>query len=202
VLTYGSPIWFNDQRKLTVTLQRVQDYAVCRIMGAFCTMPAEPLHQLCAILPMKLRLQMLSKSAVFSLLSIPHSSQLIQWLGPPWCEPNELQEGFPNLPYPTPRTPLIQLAKLVLPESRKPTNFKHAPWSNKLTTPCHFHMDMGIPKGEDCKDQVSEIIEESEDRCPDVLLLFCHRACLSNADGNPIAMAACSASYRVRQWKH
>jgi Reverse transcriptase (RNA-dependent DNA polymerase) len=90
VLTYSSLIWFNDQQKLTDTLQQVQDYTVHRIMGAFCTTPAEPLYQLCAILPMKLRLQMLSKSAVFSLLSIPHSSQLIQWLGPPWCEPKEL----------------------------------------------------------------------------------------------------------------
>jgi hypothetical protein len=82
VLTYGSPIWFNDQQKLMVTLQCIQDYSVRQIMGTFCTTLAEPLHQLCAILPMKLRLQMLSKSAAFSLLSILHSSQLIQWLGP------------------------------------------------------------------------------------------------------------------------
>ena len=118
----------HNQKKLTDILQRVQDFAIRRMMGAFCTAPAEPLHQLGGIQPMHIRLQMLSKTAALSLLSIPPSSQLIQRLGPPWCDPAELREGFPNLPHPTPTTPLTHLARLVPHESRLPANFKYGPW--------------------------------------------------------------------------
>jgi len=55
-------------------------------MGAFWTTPVELLHQLIAILPIHICLQMLSKTAVLTLLTILHSSQLIQCLGPPWCD--------------------------------------------------------------------------------------------------------------------
>lgn len=51
VLTYGSPIWFKQQKQLSKTLQAVQDEAIRWMMGAFKTTPAEPLHQLIAILP-------------------------------------------------------------------------------------------------------------------------------------------------------
>ena len=78
VLTYGSPIWFKQQKQLSKTLQAVQDEAVRWMMGAFRTTLAEPLHQLIAILPIHIRLSMLSKMAALTLLTVPHSSQLIQ----------------------------------------------------------------------------------------------------------------------------
>ena len=69
VLTYGSLIWYKGQKQLTKLLQDVQNDAVRWIMGAFCSTPVEPLELLIAILPMDLRLQMLSKTAALSLLS-------------------------------------------------------------------------------------------------------------------------------------
>ena len=77
VLTYSSSIWFKQQKHLSKTLQVVQDEVVRWIMGAFQTTPAEPLHQLIAILPIHIRLQMLSKTAALTLLTVLHSLQLI-----------------------------------------------------------------------------------------------------------------------------
>ena len=123
VLTYGSPVWFKQQKQLSKILQVVQDEAVRWMMGAFRTTPAEPLHQLIAILPIHIRLQMLSKTAALTLLTIPHSSQLIQRLGPPWCGADEQDNNIPLTPYPTPNTPLTRLAALVPQEARRPINF-------------------------------------------------------------------------------
>jgi hypothetical protein len=106
VLTYGSPIWFKQQKQHSKTLQVAQDEVVRWMMGAFWTTPAEPLHQLNAILPMHIRLQMLSKTAALTLLTVLHSSQLIQRLGPPWCNAGELDDNNPLTPHPTPSTPL------------------------------------------------------------------------------------------------
>ena len=124
VLTYGSPIWFKQQKLLAKTLQAVQDEAVRWMMGAFRTTPAEPLHQLIAILPIHIRLQMLSKMAALTLLSVPHSSQLIQRLGQPWCEVDELDDNLPLTPHPTPSTPLTRLAALVPQEARRPIKYR------------------------------------------------------------------------------
>ena len=56
VLTYGSPIWFQNQQKHIKTLQAVQNTAVVVITGAFCSTPCKPLHQLMAILPIQIYL--------------------------------------------------------------------------------------------------------------------------------------------------
>ena len=138
VLTYGSPIWFKKQKQLSKILQSVQDEAVRWMMGAFRTTPAEPLHQLIVILPIHIRLQMLSKNAALTLLTIPHSSQLIQRLGPPWCNTDELEDDLPLTPHLTPSTPLTRLAALVPHESRRPTSYhpnQHArlpPYNDQL----------------------------------------------------------------------
>lgn len=89
-------------------------------MGAFRTTPAQPHHQLIATLPIHFRLQMLSKTAALTLLTVPHSSQLIQCLGLPWCNADELEDDLPLTPHPTPSTPLTRLAALVPHESRRP----------------------------------------------------------------------------------
>jgi hypothetical protein len=120
-------------------------------MGAFRTTPAEPLHQLIAILPIHIRLQMLSKMAALTLLTIPHSSQLIQRLGPPWCSAEELDNNIPLTPYPTPNTPLIRLAALVPQEARRPFDYsldqrvRLPPQNNRLRAL------EAIPRGEERK---------------------------------------------------
>jgi hypothetical protein len=90
---------------------------------------AEPLHQLIAILPIHIRLQMLSKTAALTLLTVPHSSQIIQRLGQPWCDANELDEDIPMTPYPTPSTPITRLASLVPQEARRPTSYRLDQWA-------------------------------------------------------------------------
>ena len=124
VLTYGSLIWFKQQKQLSKTLQVVQDEAVRWMMGTFRTTPADLLHQLIAILPIHIHLQMLSKTTALTLLTIPHSLQLIQHLGPPWCDAAELDDHTPLTPHPTPNTSLTCLASLVPQEARRPFNYK------------------------------------------------------------------------------
>jgi hypothetical protein len=196
VLTYGSPVWYNGQKSLSDILQQVQDYAVRRILGAFCTTPAAPLHQLCAILPMHIRLQMLSRTAALSLLSVPHSSQLIQRLGPPWCKPEDLCKGFPNCPYPAPPTSLTHLTKLVPPESCSPPNYKYGPWVRRMITSDRLTLDTNTPQGEERRQRAREIAAADVGRRVDVLTLFCHGACPCNREGTPIAVAAATASYK------
>ena len=196
VLTYGSPIWFHGQKSFADTLQRVQDVAVRWIMGAFRTTPAEPLHQLCAILPMHIRLDMLSKTAALSLLSVPHNSQLIQRLGPPWCNPQDLDDGHVSLPHPTPRTPLTILARLVPPASRKAHDFKLGPWTRLPTPSDRLNTVTDIPRGEARKLRAQEIAQAATTNRADTLYLFCHGASPSNEAGSPIATAACTANYR------
>jgi Reverse transcriptase (RNA-dependent DNA polymerase) len=198
MLTYGSPVWFSGQKQLMATLQRVQDMVIRWIMGAFCTTPAKPLHQLCGILPMHLRLEMLSKNAALSLLSIPHNSQLIQHLGPPWCNAQHCDKNAPNLPFPPPQTALTHLTGLVPPKSRRAHNYNYGPWVRRLTTSDRLITDTNILHREDCKLRAREVAHSAWDCRADILHLFCHRACLTNWDSISISMAACTASYRGR----
>ena len=102
-------------------------------LGAFRTTAAEPLHQLIAILPIHIRLQMFSTTAALTLLSIPHSSQLIQQLRPPWCDADELNDNIPLTPHPAPSTPLTRLAILVPQEAGQPFNYR--PGQRKMLPP-------------------------------------------------------------------
>jgi len=68
VLTYGCQLWYTGQQKgLVKKLQLVQNEAVRVIAGAFRTTPRESLHQLLTILPMDLRLDMLTQNAALRL---------------------------------------------------------------------------------------------------------------------------------------
>jgi ribonuclease HI len=165
-------------------------------MGAFCTIPVDPLHQLSAILPMDLRLRMLSKTAALSLLSIPHSSQLIQRLGPPWCGLADLRDGPPKLPHPAPSTALTRLARLAPPESRLAHDFKHGPWVRRSIPSDRLAIDASLPHGEERKLRARAIAAEESNGSPDELRLFCHGGCPSNREGVPIATASCAASLR------
>jgi len=192
VLTYGSPIWFKEQKQLSKILQAVQDEAVRWMMGAFRTTPAEPLHQLIAILPIHIRLKMLSKTAALTLLTIPHSSQLIQRLGPPWCDADELNDDIPLTPHPTPSTPLTRLATLVPQEARRPINFQNRrarlpPQNDRLRAL------EAIPCGEDRKRLAAQIKQATTNRHNNTLTLFCQGSKPNDRDGTPTGIAVCIA---------
>ena len=193
VLTYGPPIWFKKQKQLSKTPQTVQDEAVRWMMGAFRTTPAEPLHQLIAILPIHIRLQMLSKTAALSLLTIPHSSQLIQRLGPPWCGADELSDDIPLTPYPTPNTPLTRLAALVPQEARNPINFRHDQWARLPPQNDRLHALEAIPHGEDRKRLATQIKQATTNRYNKTLILFCQGSKPNDRDGTPTGTAVCIA---------
>jgi hypothetical protein len=151
-LTYGSPIWFRGQKKHIKVLQAVQNMAICVIMGAFRSMPLEPLHQLTAIPPIQLHLEWLSMQAAIQLLTLPTSSPVLHRLGPPW---SSAEGSGVLLSYPTqtrqPDTCIQRLCRCIPAESRTPMQLDRPPWElwnpppNQLTTvhnPC---------KGKECK---------------------------------------------------
>jgi hypothetical protein len=193
VLTYGSPIWFKQQKQLSKTLQAVQDEAVRWMMGAFRTTPAEPLHQLIAILPIHIRLQMLSKTAAFTLLTIPHSSQLIQHLGPPWCSVDEFDDNVPLTPHPTPNTPLTRLAALVPQEARRPVSFQPDQWLRLPPQNDRLRALEAIPRGEDRKRLATQIKQVTANRHNKTLILFCQGSKPNDRDGTPTGVAVCIA---------
>jgi len=99
--------------------------------------------QRCAILPMHIRLQMLSRTTALSLLSIPHNSLLIA-LRNSMVRPKGSTPGLSKPPYPTPRTPLTRLANLAPPESRHPQKLQIRPVGEKRhhlrpASHCHEH---------------------------------------------------------------
>jgi hypothetical protein len=193
VLTYGSPIWFKQQKQLSKTLQAVQDEAVRWMMGAFRTTPTEPLHQLIAILPIHIRLQMLSKTAALTLLTVPHSSQLIQRLGQPWCDAGELDDDIPLTPYPTPSTPLTRLASLVPQEARRPTTYRLDQWARLPPRSDRLRALEAIPRGEDRKLLAAQIKQTTSNRRNKTLILFCQGSKPSDREGNPTGIAVCIA---------
>src|SRR5258708_29714566 len=81
VLTYGCQLWYTGKQvTLVKKLQMVQNNAVRVIAGAFCTTPHEPLHQLLSILPMDLRLSMLTQNSAIRLYKVSRESQLLRCL--------------------------------------------------------------------------------------------------------------------------
>jgi hypothetical protein len=162
-------------------------------MGAFRTTPTELLHQLIAILPIHIHLQMLSKTAALTLLTIPHSSQLIQRLGPPWCNADELDDNIPLTPHPSPNTPLTQLMTLVPQEARQPINYhvnqqaRLPPRNDQL---CALE---AIPCGEDRKCLAAQIKEATTNRHNKTLILFCQGSKLNDRNGTPTGTAVCIA---------
>ena len=100
VLTYGCQLWFtNKQKTLVQKLQTVQNEAVRIIAGAFSMAPHEPLHQLLSILPMDLRLMMLTQNTALCLYRVLKESQLLKHLGGDWYTP-----GHDDLPLLIPNT--------------------------------------------------------------------------------------------------
>jgi len=162
------------------------------MMGAFKTTPAEPLHQLIAILPIHIRLKMLSKTAALTLLTVPHSSQLIQRLGPPWCNADEITNNIPLTPHPTPATPLTRLALLVPQEARRPIKF-HLDQRRLPPQNARLRALEAIPRGEDRKRLATLIKQVSTNRHNKTLTLFCQGSKPNDRGGTPTAIAVCLA---------
>ena len=155
-----------------------------------------------AILPIDLRLTTLSKMAALSLLSIPHSSQLIQRLGPPWCSPLECKEGHVPLPHPIPNTPLIRLANRTPHQARHPANYQHGPWMQLTPNRDLLQLIPATPHGEDRKQLAESLIHSTKDRQDALLLIFCQGSCPSSPEGEPISIASCVAWQKGRKIKH
>lgn len=96
VLTYGCQLWYTGkQKKLANKLQVVQNEGVRLIAGAFKTAPRELLHQMFNILPIDLRLWLMTDNSALRLYRLQTSSQVLLRLGGDWA-PN------PQEPIPTP----------------------------------------------------------------------------------------------------
>ena len=75
VLTYSCQLWYTGKQvTLVKKLQTVQNDAVRIISGTFRTTPRDPLHQLLTILPMDLRLSILTQNTALRLYRAPKGS--------------------------------------------------------------------------------------------------------------------------------
>jgi hypothetical protein len=157
-------------------------------MGAFRTISTEPLHQPIAILPMHIRLQMLSKPAALSLLVIPHSSQLIQCLGPP------VQRGGAGCGAPTPLRIHRSSGspRLYHPTQDAQSTFARTPGRGTTNLP-HLRVLSDFPKGEDRKLLAAAIKTTATTPQNNTLLLFCQGCKLCNNNNTPTGMAVCVA---------
>jgi hypothetical protein len=128
VLTYGCQLWYTGKQKTLVKkLQTVQNDAVRIISGAFRTTPREPLHQLLTILPMDLRLDMLTQSTALRLYRVPNGSQLRRRLGEPWYDPSPEELPLPTPNDPRTNTTLRRLAAKVSPHGPRVDPFPILP---------------------------------------------------------------------------
>jgi hypothetical protein len=99
VLMYGCQLWYmGKQKTLVKKLQTVQNEAVRVIAGAFRTTPCEPLHQLPTILPMDIRLEILTQNTALRLYRVSRDSQLLKRLGGDWytLQPQDTLLPTPN----------------------------------------------------------------------------------------------------------
>jgi hypothetical protein len=104
VLTYGCQLWFTGKQKTLVKkLQTTQNEAVKVIAGTFHTTPHDLLHQLLTILPMDIRLKMLTQNTALRLYRVSKDSQLLKWLGGEWYTPQPH-----DAPLPTPNSERAQ----------------------------------------------------------------------------------------------
>ena len=110
VLTYRCQMWFTSKQKTLIKkLQTVQNEVVRIILGTFCTMPQEPLHQLLTIFPMEVRLNMLLQNSALCLYKVPQESQLLRCLKGEWHTPDP---SDPPLPTPNNNNAASTLCKL------------------------------------------------------------------------------------------
>ena len=136
---------------------------------------------------------MLSKTAALTLLSVPHSSQLIQRLGQPWCEVDKLDDNLPLTPHPTPSTLLTRLAALVPQEARHPIKYRIDQRARLPPQSDRLRSLESIPRGEDRKLLAAKIKQVSSNRHDKTLALFCHGSKPNDREGNPTGIVVCIA---------
>jgi hypothetical protein len=150
VLTYGCQLWYKGKQvSLVRKLQTVQNEAVRIISGSFKTAPREPLHQLLSILPIDLRLDMLTKTYALRLYRLPRASQPLKRLQEPWTEKTDK-----DLPLPTPqrrsaKTALRWLASRVPARGPRIETYPLTPpngpnWNDRLTRHPEGHQGTAV----------------------------------------------------------
>ena len=201
VLTYGCQLWYTGKQKTLVKkLQTVQNDAVRVMSGTFRTTPREPLHQLLTILPMDLRLNMLTQNTALRLYRAPRSSQLLRRLGPAWHTPVANAPPLPTRDRAGMVTTLRTLAARVPPGGPRIDPFPDLPvgaphWGGRVTVaPRHDGQDY------------TAISEEIKDACHQghATNIYCE-ALLSNKnrdDGKQLGAAAAILYHKGREIGH
>jgi len=139
VLTYGCQLWFSGKQVgLVKKLQLVQNKAVKVIAGAFCTAPQEALHQLLTILPIDLRLRMLTQNTTLCLYKVSRESQLLRRLEGDWYTPQPHNDTLPTPNNAQAHTTLCSLASCIKVKGPQVKPFPTLPpgapsWDGKVT---------------------------------------------------------------------
>jgi Reverse transcriptase (RNA-dependent DNA polymerase)/Endonuclease-reverse transcriptase len=201
VLTYGCQLWYTGKQVMLVKkLQTVQNDAVRIISGTFRTTPREPLHQLLTILPMNLRLDMLTQSTALRLYKAPRSSQLLKRLGRAWHTPAP-NDTLPPIPARAGIvTTLRTLAAKIPPGGPRielfPTLPQGAPhWGGRVTL---------IPKQDGW--DYTQISEEIKNACHQGLStnVYCEAVCSNRNrdDGRQLGAASAMSYHKGRESQH
>ena len=199
VLTYGCQLWYTGkQKKLANKLQVVQNEGVRLIAGAFKTTPREPLHQLFNILPMALRLRMMTDNSALRLYRLQTSSQVLLRLGGDWA-PNP-QEAIPTPMRSKAKTALRALASRVSAKGKRIEAFPNLPerapqWGGQVCMRPHLRKEEQENQGR----QLSEQLKVG--KIPQVYMT----GVLSNKgrhDGKSVATVAAVLYHKGTEWGH
>lgn len=201
VLTYGCQLWYRGKQVTLVRkLQTVQNEAVRIISGTFRTTPREPLHQLLTILPMDLRLNLLTQNTALRLYRAPSGSQLLRRLGGEWHDPRPNESPLPTPTRKGTTTTLRTLAAKVPAGGPRIIPFPDLPanaplWDGRVTI---------IPKRSD-QDyaQVSDTLAEAC-RLGQTTSIYCEAA-ISNKnreDGKQLGAASATLYHKGKESRH
>jgi len=125
---YGCQLWYTGKQKgLVNKLQTIQNEAIKVISGTFCTTPCKALHQLLSILPMDLRLTMLTQNTALQLYKVLKESQLLRQLGGNWHAPQPHDFPLPTLNNSRAHTTLRTIAVHASPKGPQVDHFPDLP---------------------------------------------------------------------------
>jgi len=91
-MTYGCPVWYQRSgvKNLIDKLQKIQNKALVRISGAFCTTPIHAMELLTHIPPIECTVRKLVASAALRFFRLPPLSQISLRLPPEYNSPKVL----------------------------------------------------------------------------------------------------------------
>lgn len=195
VLTYGCQLWYTGKQKMLAhKLQVVQNEAVRLISGAFRTTPREPL-QLFNILPMDLRLRMMTDNSALRLYRLQSSSQVLLRLGGDWA-----QEQIPTPVRKSAKTALRALASRVPAKGNRLKAFPDVPkdapqWKGRVS------VQTPLKQEEQTAHSVKLIRQRTVGMIPQIYM----GGVLSNKgrhDDKSIATVAAVLYYKKSEWGH